>query len=79
MPSKNLRSPTRSAGAGASSSLPAITRAVGAANLEDHRIDVIEHQRFLRLHQQVEVRAVVADADVLGHVQRGIQQRAIVR
>jgi hypothetical protein len=53
--------------------------AVSAANLEDHRIDVIEHQRFLRLHQQVEVRAVVADADVLGHVQSGVEQRAIVR
>jgi hypothetical protein len=53
--------------------------AVGAADLEDHRIDVIEHQRFLRLHQQVQTRPVVADADVLGHVQRGVEQRAIVR
>ena len=53
--------------------------AVGSANLEDHRIDMVEHQRLLRLHQHVEMRSIGADPDVLRHVECRIEQGAIVR
>ncbi len=78
-PSKKACWPGPRSGGGGRSAVPSTIAFVRRADLEDDPVDLIVDESLERLLRQVDVRAGRVDAEVLGDVECGIEQRAIVR